>query len=119
MQLFDMVYFFYRWSEKLNRLSADEFEKRWGYRFYSEQAICNWAFRRKCFLIFKYFFLPNWLANKLTGLMKRIFLTDWDPLPDPIKASRHLGSEIGSPFPNLGTPGSNKPFTPGLSAPVR
>jgi len=95
----DMKYFFFVWSHKLNEKSHREFEKRWGYNFYSEQSIYNWVFRRKVFLICRFLFIPIPLANKITGLCKRIFCKDWDPLTDPIGDSRILSSEIGSPNP--------------------
>ncbi|MBA6225832.1 MULTISPECIES: glycosyltransferase family 2 protein [unclassified Colwellia] len=96
----DMQYFFFVWSHKLNEKSHREFEKRWGYNFYSEQSIYNWVFRRKAFLICRFFFIPIPLANKITGLAKRIFCKDWDPLKDPIGDSRQLSQEIGNPEPN-------------------
>ncbi|PHR83647.1 MAG: hypothetical protein COA59_11165 [Colwellia sp.] len=100
LTLRDMKYFFFVWSHKLNEKSHREFEKRWGYNFYSEQSIYNWVFRRKAFLICRFFFIPIPLANKITGLCKRIFCKDWDPLKDPIGDARQLSQEIGSPEPN-------------------
>ncbi|MEM7707648.1 MAG: glycosyltransferase [Pseudomonadota bacterium] len=94
MELADMRYFFFRWSERLSRESHREFERRWGYGFYSEQGMYNWAFRRKAFLICRFFFLPVNLSNRIGGVAKKIFRRDWDPLPDPIGKSHHLYSHL-------------------------
>ncbi len=94
MHLGDMRYFFFRWDERLAAASHREFEKRWGYGFYSEQSMYNWAFRRKAFLICRYFFLPINLSNRVAGLMKKLFRKDWDPVADPIDASKHLYSHL-------------------------
>src|SRR5262249_49458332 len=47
----DLRFFFYRWSERLINASHDLFEERWGYRFYGEQFMKNWAYRRKVFSV--------------------------------------------------------------------
>ena len=96
----DIKYFFFVWAQHLNEQSSRLFEKRWGYKFYSEQAIYNWVFRRKVFLVCRFFFIPIPIANKITGLCKRIFCKEWDPLSDPIGQSRQLSKEIGHPMPN-------------------
>ncbi|HKE47015.1 MAG TPA: glycosyltransferase [Rhodanobacteraceae bacterium] len=108
MSLADMRYFFHRWSRQLTEASSRLFERRWGYRFYSEQSMYNWVFRRKTFLIARWFGLPNGVANPLTNVAKKAFCRDWDPLPDPDGASRglyetgvppQLSHEIGGPTP--------------------
>lgn len=96
----DIRYFFFVWDQKLNEQSSRIFEKRWGYKFYSEQSIYNWVFRRKVFLICRFFFIPIPIANKITGLCRRLFCKEWDPLSDPIGMSRQLSKEIGNPKPN-------------------
>tara|TARA_R110000803_G_scaffold135160_1_gene202130 strand:- start:29934 stop:30929 length:996 start_codon:yes stop_codon:yes gene_type:complete len=97
MTIKDMKYFFFVWAQKLNEASSRMFEKRWGYKFYSEQSIYNWVFRRKIFLLCRFLFIPIPLANKITGLCRRIFCKEWDPLTDPIGLARQLSKEIGSP----------------------
>lgn len=90
MSLGDMRFFFYRWSRRLTEASSRLFERRWGYRFYSEQSMYNWVVRRKTFLIARWLWLPNRIANPLTSVAKRVLCRDWDPLPDPEGASRSL-----------------------------
>ncbi len=99
MTIKDMKYFFFVWDQKLNEESSRMFEKRWGYKFYSEQSIYNWVFRRKVFLLCRFLFIPIPLANKITGLCRRIFCKEWDPLADPIGQARQLSKEVGSPEP--------------------
>lgn len=90
MRLADMRFFFHRWSPKLTGPSSRLFERRWGYRFYSEQAMYNWVVRRKAFLIARWFGLPTAIANQVTTVAKKLLCRDWDPLPDPDAASRPL-----------------------------
>jgi len=87
MNLIDMKYFFFRWNKRLSRESHYLFEKRWGYKFYAENAMYTWAFRRKIFLLARYVGMPISLANKISGLFKRIFIKDWDPIKDPVSSS--------------------------------
>ena len=90
MTLDDMKYFWFRWSYESAKESSDLFEKRWNYRFYSEQAMYNWIFRRKVFLISRYLGMPVSLANALTNIAKKLFRKDWDPLPDPVALSKRF-----------------------------
>jgi len=90
MELADMRFFFYRWSRRLTADSSRLFERRWGYNFYSEQSMYNWVFRRKTFLLARWFGIPTGAANTLTNVAKRLLRSDWDPLPDPEGASRSL-----------------------------
>jgi len=90
MRMADMRFFFYRWSPALTGSSSRLFERRWGYRFYSEQSMYNWVVRRKAFLISRWFGLPTGLANSVTSVAKRLLCRDWDPLKDPDAASRPL-----------------------------
>jgi hypothetical protein len=110
MQLADMRYFFHRWSRRMIEASSRLFERRWGYRFYSEQSMYNWVVRRKTFLIARWFGLPNGVANALTHVAKKLFCRDWDPLRDPEGASRSLfdtgvppqrSHEIGGTTPRI------------------
>ncbi|HET6631275.1 MAG TPA: glycosyltransferase [Rhodanobacteraceae bacterium] len=90
MRLSDMRYFFYRWSPRLTRAASRLFERRWGYRFYSEQSMYNWVFRRKLFLLARWLWLPNGAANLVARAGKRLLRRDWDPLPDAEARSRPL-----------------------------
>jgi hypothetical protein len=88
MSIADLRFFWYRWSGKLGRHAADMFARRWGYRFYSQQSTYNWMFRRKVFALARKLGLPIRAANLATRVAKRLFCTDWDPLPDADAASR-------------------------------
>jgi GT2 family glycosyltransferase len=90
MALSDMRFFFYRWGPKLTCPSSRLFERRWGYRFYSEQSMYNWVVRRKAFLVSRWLGAPIGIANRATQVAKKLFCRDWDPLPDPDAASRPL-----------------------------
>ncbi len=85
--LSDLKYFNLRWNSKITKQSSDLFEKRWGYRFYSEQIMYNWVIRRRLYLILNYFYFPSWLANKIANAVQKFFLPIWDPLEDPIGQS--------------------------------
>ena len=90
MALSDMRFFFFRWGPKLTGPSSRLFERRWGYRFYSEQSMYNWVVRRKAFLVSRWLGAPIGIANRATQVAKKLFCRDWDPLPDPDAASRPL-----------------------------
>src|SRR5207237_2690225 len=45
----DLRFFFFRWSQRLVDDSHAQFERRWGYQFYNERFMKNWATRRKAF----------------------------------------------------------------------
>lgn len=92
MQFDDMRFFWYRWSPRLNRHSAELFERRWGYRFYTEQASFNWVVRRKAFLLSRWLHLPIGASNFAARVANRLFCQDWDPLPNADAASRALGA---------------------------
>lgn len=92
MALPDMRFFFFRWGAGLLEQSERLFERTWGYRFYSEQSMRNWAFRRKVYLLARYFHVPNRYANYLTNGLNRL-RQQWDPLPDPIGSSRPFFEE--------------------------
>ncbi len=96
MNLSDMKYFFFRWNKDLAKKSHKLFEKRWGYNFYGENFMYVWAFRRKVFLLARFFGMPIFISNKMAGLMKKIFCKQWDPIDDPISASTILREQ----FPN-------------------
>lgn len=90
---YDIFYFRFRWGPKLTEASSRLFEKRWGFRFYSEQAIYNWVRRRTIFLVLRWLYIPIDLANPITAAINKFFL--WlkpihEPLEDPDKDSHSL-----------------------------
>ncbi|MDO8863770.1 glycosyltransferase [Haliea sp. E1-2-M8] len=91
--LSDLLYFNLRWNGRVTYDSSRLFEKRWGYKFYSEESIYNWAIRRRLFLLLRWLHLPIGLANKVdkvfSAIRRRLFPI-WDPLPDPIGNSTLL-----------------------------
>jgi len=90
MELRDMRFFFFRWSPRLTHASSRLFERRWGYRFYSEQSIYNWVVKRKAFLVARWLHLPIGVANRAAVIAKKLLCRDWDPLRDPDGASAPL-----------------------------
>ncbi|MEO5800152.1 MAG: glycosyltransferase [Gemmatimonadales bacterium] len=62
----DLRFFFFRWSDALVESSHREFEKRWGWNFYNEQFLKNWAFRRRIFSVARFCFVPNRIADLLS-----------------------------------------------------
>ncbi|MES2304377.1 MAG: glycosyltransferase [Gemmatimonadota bacterium] len=62
----DLRFFFFRWSDELVESSHREFEKRWGWNFYNEQFLKNWAFRRRIFSVARFCFVPNRIADLLS-----------------------------------------------------
>ncbi len=68
----DLKFFFYRWNQRLVNESADLFEKRWGYRFYNEQFMKNWAFRRKTFSVGRFLYIPHKGADFIARVMHRL-----------------------------------------------
>lgn len=100
--LSDLKYFIARWNEEITRNSSNLFQKRWGYRFYSEPAIYEWARRRQRFLIMRWLFIPVSLANfadrAIAAIRRRLFPI-WDPLADPNAASELLFESDGDSAP--------------------
>jgi GT2 family glycosyltransferase len=85
-RLSDLRYFNLRWNGRVTKSSSDLFEKRWGYRFYSEQAIYNWAVRRRTFMLLRWLGAPIGLANlvdRVVGAVRRRIHPVWDPVEDP------------------------------------
>ncbi|TNC82673.1 MAG: hypothetical protein C9356_02005 [Oleiphilus sp.] len=99
----DLQYFNLRWNANITNHSSRLFEKRWGYRFYSEPSIYNWASRRRLFLLMRWAYLPIGIANfidRFVSAMKRRFFPIWDPLSDPNGQSRKLYDDFnGHPPP--------------------
>lgn len=95
----DLRYFNLRWNSTITRESSDLFEQRWGYRFYNEQFMYNWAIRRRLFLILHHFYVPGAVANPLANIYQKLFLKEWDPHPDPVGASYHFYSSLPGKVP--------------------
>ena len=100
--LSDLKYFNLRWNKRITGLSSRLFEKRWGYRFYSEESIYNWVFRRRLFLLLRWLYLPiivvNGIDRLITAVKRRLFPT-WDPLDDPIAESQMLYEQLDDGIP--------------------
>ena len=69
----DLQFFFFRWSDRLVDRSHALFEQRWGWRFYNEQFLKNWAFRRRVFSLARFCFLPHQAADLLSRVMVKLF----------------------------------------------
>jgi hypothetical protein len=98
----DLKYFNFRWNRQVCEQSAQLFEKRWGYKFYNEEAIYFWAQRRRTFLVLRNLYIPISIANKIDRAFRKIKTSIspiWDPLPDPFAASALLYDTLqdGSP----------------------
>jgi hypothetical protein len=98
----DLRFFFYRWDQRLIDQSHDLFERRWGCRFYNEQSMKNWAFRRKVFSVCRYVGLPHRVADLASRALNKLFRPPvperlrGDPLPD---SQRVFDAEEGLPAP--------------------
>jgi|SRR5579883_2309234 len=64
----DLRFFFYRWAEPLVDRSHELFEQRWGYRFYNERFMKNWAYRRKVYSVCRFMGAPQ----KVSDLISRV-----------------------------------------------
>lgn len=98
----DLRYFNLRWNSQITSRSSRLFEKRWGYKFYSEESTYNWAARRRLFLILKWLYLPTSVANKIDRLIsaiRRRIIPVWDPLKDPISQSILLYEKLDNRAP--------------------
>ena len=85
-RLSDLKYFNLRWNSRITEQSSRLFEKRWGYKFYSEKAIYNWAIRRRIFLVLRWMYIPISVANKIDRVffaIRRKLFPIWDPLENP------------------------------------
>ena len=101
-ELADLEFFNRRWNGKITKSSSDLFEKRWGYRFYSEEAMYYWAVRRRLFLLLRWMHLPVSIANKidrLFGAVRRRIAPVWDPLSNPEAVSTSFYKKLGNKFP--------------------
>ena len=83
----DLRFFFFRWSDALIQRSHDLFEERWGYRFYNERFMHNWAFRRKIFSVCRFAGVPQKPADFASRVGNKLFRPaldrkfQRDPLP--------------------------------------
>ncbi|WP_220718966.1 glycosyltransferase [Agarivorans litoreus] len=83
MAWYDMKFFFFRWHPKYTEASSRLFEERWGYRFYSEQAMYLWVFRRKVFLFARWLYIPVNGANmavRIAAKLRSFVKPVWDPI---------------------------------------
>ena len=69
----DIRFFFYRWSDPLINKSHALFEERHGWRFYNEQFMKRWAFRRRVFSVARFLYLPHKPADLLSRVLVKIF----------------------------------------------
>lgn len=100
--LSDLEFFNRRWNAEITQKSSDLFKKRWGYAFYSEPAIYNWALRRRIFLVLRWMHIPTPLANKIDrviGAIRRRLSPIWDPMPNAESSSVSLFKQLGNKFP--------------------
>lgn len=88
----DLKFFFYRWNERLINQSHDLFERRWGSRFYNEQFMKNWAFRRKVFSVCRYLGLPNKMSDLSANALNRLLRPRIPPAhaQDPLSQSERV-----------------------------
>jgi len=69
----DLKFFFYRWSDPFIDKSHALFEQRHGWRFFNEQFMKQWAFRRRVFSVARFCFVPHKLADLLSRVMVKLF----------------------------------------------
>lgn len=86
----DLKFFFFRWDEKLVDQSHQLFEQRWGYRFYNEQFMKNWAYRRKVFSICRWARIPHRVSDLISRAMNKFFR---HPIPDNLSGDPLARSE--------------------------
>ncbi|ARD44563.1 glycosyltransferase [Colwellia sp. PAMC 21821] len=90
MEYADMRFFFFRWKKSLTWQASRLFEQRWGYKFYAEEAMYHWVFRRRIFLYCRWLHIPIGLANNITRVaakIKTMIKPVWDPVKDPEEKS--------------------------------
>jgi GT2 family glycosyltransferase len=69
----DLKFFFFRWDEKLINQSHQLFLERWGYRFYNEQFMKNWACRRKVYSICRFLGIPSGPSDFASRVFNKLF----------------------------------------------
>jgi hypothetical protein len=96
-ELNDLKYFNYRWNAKIAKYSHELFEKRWGYKWYGEQAIYYWCVRRRIYMLLRWLYIPIPAANfidRLVSSIKRRISPIWDPIPNPNEVSTLLYDQL-------------------------
>lgn len=99
----DLKYFNLRWNSRITEHSSRLFEQRWGYKFYSEQSIYNWAIRRRLFLLMRWLGMPIKLANlcdRIFFALRRRLFPIWDPLDNPNEKAESLYARLEEGVPN-------------------
>jgi hypothetical protein len=86
----DLRFFFFRWDERLIDQSHELFERRWGWRFYNEQFMKNWAFRRKVFSVCRYAGLPHKVSDLASRALNKLFRP---PIPEALRGDPLADSE--------------------------
>jgi hypothetical protein len=85
--LSDLLFFFYRWKEQRIDTAHALFHTRWGYWFYNEHFMKNWAFRRKVFSVCRFVGLPSRASDLASRAANRLLRApvpakfSGDPLP--------------------------------------
>jgi glycosyl transferase family 2 len=98
----DLAFFFFRWQDKFINQAHDLFEQRWGWRFYNEQFMQNWAFRRRVYSVCRYLAVPQKPADLASRVLVKLFRPAIPPAlrADPLKVSeRVLTPLVPSPGP--------------------
>ena len=96
----DLRFFFFRWDEKLINQSHRLFKERWGYEFYNEQFMKNWAFRRKVFSVCRFVGLPQRLSDLASRVLNKVLRPKIPPqlAKDPLPRSTRV-SEVSPASP--------------------
>jgi hypothetical protein len=100
--LADLRFFFYRWDEKKIDESHRLFRERWGYDFYNEQFMRNWAFRRKVYSVCRYLGLPQKSADLVSRAFNKLLRKPIpnnlrrDPLKESTLALEHTGEQVSA-----------------------
>lgn len=95
----DLRFFRFRWSDQLVDRSHQLFAERWGWHFYNEQFLKNWAYRRRVFSSARFCGLPHRGADLVSRAMVKFFRP---PPPaalraDPVAQSVRVFPESSSP----------------------
>ena len=96
-RLGDLKYFDLRWNRGIGESSHRLFEKRWGYKWYAEQAIYNWCARRRLYILLRWLYIPIPVANvidRLLGGIRRRTSPIWDPVKNPVEHSALLYDKL-------------------------
>lgn len=99
--LADLRFFFFRWNQRLVDESHALFEQRWGYRFYNEWFMKNWAGRRKVFSVFRFLRAPARVADLASRAFNKLFGRPTPPglAGDPLARSERVLAPRPQPAP--------------------